>query len=102
MAKCYNRNDPGYQALKDEFGTNLRTSKIINDWQIVNDSDVFPSVIQAQTMVKDQGIALSLKKQAFGQSVLDNLRREKIGSNLAGQFLINDLILILNHMMKLF
>ena len=90
MAKCYNRNDPGYQALKDEFGTNLRTSKIINDWQIVNDSDVFPSVIQAQTMVKDQGIALLLKKQAFGQSVLDNLRREKIGSNLAGQFLIND------------
>ena len=90
MAKCYNRNDPGYQALKDEFGTNLRTSKIINDWQRVNDSDVFPSVVQAQTMVKDQNIAFSLKTKAFGESVLDNLRRERIGSNLAGQFLINN------------
>lgn len=90
MAKCYNRNDAGYQALKDEFGTNLRTSKIINDWQRVNDSDAFPSVIQAQTMVKDQNIAFSLKTQAFGESVLDNLRRERIGSNLAGQFLINN------------
>ena len=90
MAKCYNRNDPGYQALKDEYGTDIKTSKVISYWQRVNDSDAFPSVIQALTMVKDQDIAFSLKTKSFGESVLNNLRRERIGSNLAGQFLINN------------
>ena len=90
MAKCYNRNDPGYQALKDVYKSDLRTSQVISNWQEVNESDIFPSPVQAKAMVSDQKIAFSLQQKDFGKAVLDNIRREKIGSRLAGQFLINN------------
>ena len=80
MAKCYNRNDAGYQALKDIYKSDLRTSQIISNWQEANESDIFPSPVQAKAMVSDQKIAFSLKQKDFGAAVLDNIRREKIGS----------------------
>tara|TARA_R110002074_G_scaffold128694_1_gene269321 strand:- start:575 stop:6346 length:5772 start_codon:yes stop_codon:yes gene_type:complete len=90
MAKCYNRNDAAYLALKDIYKTDLKTSQVISNWQEANDSDIFPSAVQAKSMVSDQEIVFSLKQKEFGQAVLDNVRREKIGSRLAGQFLINN------------
>jgi len=90
MATCYNKNDAGYKALRTQYNSDVETSQVINNWQLLNDSKVFPSVVQAQTMVKDQNIVFSLKQKRFGESVIDNLRRERIGSNLNGQFLINN------------
>ena len=90
MATCYNKNDAGYKALRTQYSSDLQTSQIISNWQTLNDSNVFPSIIQAERMIKDQDIAFSLKQKRFGESVIDNLRRERIGSNLNGQFLINN------------
>ena len=90
MAKCYNRNDAGYQALRGVFKSDIETSQIINNWQEVNNTDIFPTTVQAQTMIKDQKVNFALKQKDFGEAVLDNMRREKIGSRLFGQFLINN------------
>jgi hypothetical protein len=90
MAKCYNRNDAGYTALRNVYSSDVETSQVVSNWQKLNDSDVFPSVVQAQAMVKDQNILFSLKQKEFGESVLENIRRERIGSRLAGQFLLNN------------
>ena len=90
MAKCYNRNDVEYIALRDVYSSDVETSQVIGNWQKINNSDVFPSVVQAQAMVTDQNILFSLKQKEFGESVLENIRRERIGSRLAGQFLLNN------------
>ena len=88
--RCPNKNTGEYRALQEVYKTELRTNDVINTWQDLNRSEAFPTVIEAAEMVQDQKLAFALKQQEFGESLLTNLRRERIGSMYQGTFFINN------------
>ena len=90
MAKCLNVNDPGYQILKDIYKSEIDTNNIINNWQKLNNTDVFPTPVQAATYIRNQKTAFNLKTRQFGQALLANLRRERIGHNFQDEFYVNN------------
>jgi len=90
MARCPNKNTAEYKALKEVFKTEIITNNVINNWQDLNNVDTFPSVIQAQDMLRNQRLAMNLKKRQFGESLLNNLRRERIGHSYKNKFYINN------------
>ena len=90
MAKCPNKNTGEYRALQDVYNTELVTNDVINTWQELNNSDAFPTVIEAAEMVNDQKVLFSLKQKDFADSLLTNLRRERIGSMYQGVFFLNN------------
>ena len=90
MAKCPNKNTGEYRALQDVYNTELVTNDVINTWQELNNSDAFPTVLEAAEMVNDQKIAFSLKQKDFADSLLTNLSRERIGSMYQGVFFLNN------------
>jgi len=90
MAKCPNKNTGEYRALQDVYNTELSTNDIINTWQELNDTDAFPTVLEAEEMVNDQKIAFALKQKDFADSLFTNLRRERIGSMYQGVFFLNN------------
>lgn len=90
MAKCLNINDPGYQILKDIYKSEIDTNNIINNWQKLNSTDVFPTPVQAATYLRNQKTAFNLKTRQFGEALLGNLRRERIGHNFKDEFYVNN------------
>ena len=90
MARCPNKNTGEYRALQAVYKTELRTNDVITTWQDINKSEAFPTVLEASEMVSDQKLAFALKQQDFADSLLTNLRRERIGSMYQGTFFINN------------
>jgi len=90
MARCPNKNTGEYRALQAVYKTELRTNDVITTWQNINKSEAFPTVLEASEMVSDQKLAFALKQQDFADSLLTNLRRERIGSMYQGTFFINN------------
>tara|TARA_R110001592_G_scaffold155883_5_gene385995 strand:+ start:32003 stop:37783 length:5781 start_codon:yes stop_codon:yes gene_type:complete len=90
MARCPNKNTGEYRALQSVYKTELRTNDVIIAWQNLNNTDIFPTVLEADEMVKNQKIAFALKQQDFADSLLTNLRRERIGSMYQGEFFLNN------------
>jgi len=90
MARCPNKNTAEYKALQDVYVTELATDNIINSWQDLNNTDVFPTVLDAKEFVKTNKMAFALKQKNFGESVLNNLRREKIIHQYQNTYLVNN------------
>lgn len=90
MARCPNKNTAEYKELQLVYKTELITNSIITSWQDLNNTDAFPTTVQAAEFINNQKIAFSLKKKDFANSLLDNLYRERIGHNLGNNFLINN------------
>jgi len=59
---CINRNTSEFQALKQEFKTDLKTENVINTWQKLNRSEELPTLQQAMQLKKDQQALFSLKR----------------------------------------
>ena len=90
MARCPNKNTAEYKALQDVFQTEIRTNIVINDWQDLKNTDTFPTPFEANEMVQNEKVAFALEQKEFAYSLLDNLRRERIGHTYQGQFFINN------------
>ena len=90
MARCPNKNTAEYKALQDVYVTELATNNIINSWQDLNNTDVFPTILDAEDFIKTNKMSLSLKQRNFGESVLNNLRREKIIHQYQNTYLVNN------------
>ena len=75
MARCPNKNTAEYKALQDVFQTELQTNNVINTWQDINNSDKFPTPVEATEMIKDQKVLFALRQKEFGVSLLDNTDR---------------------------
>ena len=90
MARCPNKNTAEYKALQDVFQTEVRTNNVINNWQDLKNTDTFPTPFEANEMVQNEKISFALKQKEFAYSLLDNLRRERIGHTYQGQFFINN------------
>ena len=90
MARCPNKNTAEYKALQDVFQTEMRTNNVINDWQDLKNTDTFPTPFEANEMVQNEKVSFALKQKEFAYSLLDNLRRERIGHTYQGQFFINN------------
>ena len=90
MARCPNKNTAEYKALLDVFQTEVRTNNVINNWQDLKNTDTIPTPFEANEMVTNEKVAYALKQKQFAYSLLDNLRRERIGHTYQGQFLINN------------
>lgn len=90
MARCPNKNTAEYKALQDVYGTELSTNNIINTWQDANNTDVFPTVFEAGEFIKTNKVAFALKQKSFGESVLNNLGREKIIHKYQNVYFINN------------
>ena len=90
MARCPNKNTAEYKALQAVYTTELATNNIINSWQDLNNTDVFPTVIEAETFVKTNKVAFALTQKEFGESLLNNLRREKIIHQYQNVYLVNN------------
>jgi hypothetical protein len=90
MARCPNKNTAEYKALQDVYGTELSTNNIINTWQDANNTDVFPTVFEASEFIKTNKVAFALKQKSFGESVLNNLGREKIIHKYQNVYFINN------------
>ena len=88
--RCPNKNTGEYRALQAVYETEVRTNDVINTWQDLNNSEAFPTVLEAEEMVQDQKLAFALKQQDFASSLLTNLRRERIGSMYQGTFFVNN------------
>ena len=90
MASCPNKNTAEYRALQEVYKTELKTNNIIFAWQKAKNTDVFPSVNQANTFLKNNKTAYALKQRSFGVSVIQNLRRKGLIHNYKGYYLINN------------
>tara|TARA_R100000935_G_scaffold54722_1_gene83882 strand:+ start:1092 stop:6785 length:5694 start_codon:yes stop_codon:yes gene_type:complete len=90
MAKCPNKNTAEYKALQNVYVTELATNNIIISWQDLNNTDVFPTVLEAKDFVKTNKMAFALKQKNFGESILNNLRREKIIHQYQDIYLVNN------------
>ena len=90
MANCPNKNTLEYKALQKVFTTELSTNNIINTWQEVNNTDVYPTVLEAETFLKNSKIAFALKQKKFKENLLENLSREKIIHQYLGTYYINN------------
>ena len=90
MASCPNKNTAEYRALQEVYKTELKTNNIIFAWQKAKNTDVFPSVEQANTFLKNNKTAYALKQRSFGVSVIQNLRRKGLIHNYKGYYLINN------------
>lgn len=90
MATCPNKNAAEYKALQAVYKTELKTNDVINSWQRVNNTDAIPTTVEANRYVKNQKTVYALKQKAFGESLLNNLRREKIIHQYQGTYFINN------------
>ena len=90
MAKCFNKNAAEYIALKEVYSTNIATDNVINSWQSLNNVDTFPTVLEAQEFRQNQKIAFALRQRDFAESLLNNLRRERIAHSYQGSFYVNN------------
>ena len=76
MATCYNKSAPEYVELSNNFdGKTLEVDAIISSWQKLNSTDEFPTVSEANDLIKTTKTAFSLKQKNFGDSLLANLSR---------------------------
>lgn len=76
MAKCFNKNLPEYQALKQEFKDDIIVDSIISKWQSFAKSENYPTIAEAKAYVRDAEVAFSLKTKDFADAVLTNLSRK--------------------------
>lgn len=90
MAKCPNRNAAEYKSLQKVYKSEIQTDNIINKWQELNNTDVFPSVAQAKEFVKNNKAAFSLKQKAFSENLLANLVEKRILHSYQGFYLVNN------------
>ena len=90
MATCPNKNTAEYVALQEVYKTELKTNNIIFAWQKAKNTDVFPSVEQANTFLKNNKTAYALKQRSFGVSVIQNLRKQGLIHSYKGYYLINN------------
>ena len=89
MARCPNKNTAEYKALQEVYKSEIATNNIINSWQDANNTDVFPTVVEAQQFAKYNKVAFSLKQKKFAESLLNNLREQKLIHTEFGLNLIN-------------
>lgn len=89
MARCPNKNTPEYKALQEVYKSEIATNNIINSWQDANNTDVFPTVVEAQQFAKYNKMAFALKQKSFAESLLNNLRDQKLIHTEFGLNLIN-------------
>ena len=79
---CHNRNLPEYKALMGLYNNNLVVDSIIDRYQILNNSDTFPSIAEAEQIVKDNKAKFSLKKKQYAETVISNLRNRRMISGV--------------------
>lgn len=89
MARCPNKNTPEYKALQEVYKSEIATNNIINSWQDANNTDVFPTVVEADQFAKYNKVAFSLKQKQFAESLLNNLKDQKLIHTEFGLNLIN-------------
>jgi len=89
MARCPNKNAPEYKALQEVYKSEIATNNIINTWQDANNTDVFPTVVEAKQFAKNNKVAFALKQKTFAESLLNNLREKKLIHTEFGLNLIN-------------
>lgn len=89
MARCPNKNTAEYKALQEVYKSEIATNNIINSWQDANNTDVFPTVVEAQQFAKYNKVAFALKQKSFAESLLNNLRDQELIHSQFGLNLIN-------------
>ena len=89
MARCPNKNAPEYKALKEVYKSEIATNNIINTWQDANNTDVFPTAVEAKQFAQNNKVAFALKQKGFAESLLSNLRDKKLIHTKFGLSLIN-------------
>ena len=74
-----------------EVKNNLsETNNIINAWQDSNNVDTFPTVVEAADYLRNKSLAFNLKRRSFKESLLNNLRRERIIHQYQNNYYINN------------
>ena len=90
MATCYNRNTAEYKALLNRFNNQgLVVDSLISRWQRSFNSDIIPTVTEANTFLDKQKINLNLKRKSYADSILANLYNEGLIHKLNGEYFIN-------------
>jgi len=90
MATCPNKNTAEYAALQKVYKTEVKTNNIIFAWQKTNKTDVFPTVVQAKRYFKNNKVAYALEQKAFGESIIENLKRKKLIHLYKGNYLVKN------------
>jgi|TARA_R110000796_G_scaffold103231_4_gene212394 hypothetical protein len=90
MARCPNKNTAEYKALQAVYKTELQTNNIINSWQDANNVDTFPTTVEAADYLRNKKLAFNLKQRSFSESILNNLRRERIIHQYQDKYYINN------------
>tara|TARA_R100001463_G_scaffold2990_3_gene12396 strand:+ start:8270 stop:13954 length:5685 start_codon:yes stop_codon:yes gene_type:complete len=90
MATCYNRNTGEYKALLNRFNNrNLVVDSLISRWQKTFNSDILPTVSQADTFLNQQKTNLNLKRKTYSDAILANLYNAGLVHKLNGEYFIN-------------
>lgn len=73
MSKCYNKNAVEYKALQEIYKDDVMVDSIINKWQSFKKSNLFPSVEEAKSFLKDIETTSDIRVKDFGGMLLKNL-----------------------------
>jgi hypothetical protein len=90
MSKCHNVNTAEYQSLKKEYGTDVITGNVIDQYQAFTKTDTIPTVAEAIDFISNKQTLYNLKQLDFGQSLLNNLRRLSIIHSFQGTYYLNN------------
>lgn len=90
MANCPNRNAPEYKTLLEVYKTNIATDNVINNWQKLNRTDVFPTIEEADDFVKNQKKTLKAEQIDFSMNILNNLSNAGLITKYQNKYVINN------------
>ena len=89
MAKCFNRNTPEYQSLIAKYKSNVGVDSLIESWQDINSSDMIPSTVQVDKLIRQKKVAFNLKKKNFQDSLYGALYNLGFISKFNDKYYVN-------------
>ena len=88
MATCINKNLSEFKEVANVMGSPILANSLIASWQIFNNSDSIPTVVEALAFHKKTKSFSTLKINEFTEALYANLVREKILTKFKGDYYI--------------
>ena len=88
MATCINKNLSEFKEVAKVMGSPILANSLIASWQIFNNNDSIPTVVEALAFHKKTKSFSTLKINEFTEALYANLVREKILTKFKGDYYI--------------
>ena len=86
MATCFNKNLPEFKALKKIYKYDSNVNLIIEEYQKQNNTDAYPTPLQASKMLKKQRTIINKEAENKVESIFRNLKAKNFVTKIGGRW----------------